>query len=158
MLFLQTFDVFYCFAASIALNMNDCTESWWVITDVGWCTSQAIPQISFQHLLNYIYFETIYILFFIWKGNKSVPCLFHEKRSSLTVINAFISYSGWSSDSETTGAVGTPSEGHGSSSHGNCSSYWYIHSERSRLCSLKKKIFESLINFELFTYNVRSDI
>ncbi len=35
--------------------MNVCTESWWVITDVLVINQLAIPQISFQHLLNYIY-------------------------------------------------------------------------------------------------------
>lgn len=148
--FLQTVDVFYCLAASIALNMNVCTESWWVITDVLVRNQLAIPQISFHHLLNYIFFACF--IFFIWKANKNVPFSFREKRWSLTVINAFISYSGWSSESETTGTVGTPSEGHGSSSHGNCSSYRYIHSERSRLCSFKKRYLK-VIN-QLWTLHI----
>ncbi len=77
MLILQTVDVFYCLAASIALNMNVCTESWWVITDVLVINQLAIPQISFQHLLNYIY-----VILFIRKANKSVPFSFHNKVKS----------------------------------------------------------------------------
>lgn len=140
----------------ICLNINS-ANIWWVLlccreyrpeyerlhrelVSNRWCTSHKStgrPTNILSALIKlYVFWNYID---FILKANKNVLFSFHEKRSSLTVINAFVSYSGWSSESETTGAVGTPSEGHGSGFHGNCSSYWYIHSERSRLCSFKKR-------------------
>lgn len=54
---------------------------------------------------------------------------------------------GWSSKPETTGTVETPSERHGSSSHGNHISKRYIHS--AHLCSFKKNTW----NFEFWSFN-----